>query len=73
MSRSFAGFAECGHTAAEVEATLEMSQADSANLKRFAPLRVIAAFDIGSNSLKMTIARQTPAGEIEELVRSAVV
>jgi exopolyphosphatase/pppGpp-phosphohydrolase len=32
------------------------------------PLRVIAAFDIGSNSIKMSVARQNPDGSIQEFL-----
>jgi exopolyphosphatase/guanosine-5'-triphosphate,3'-diphosphate pyrophosphatase len=36
-----------------------------------APLRVVAAFDIGSNSIKMTVARQTPDGGVVEIASLA--
>jgi exopolyphosphatase/guanosine-5'-triphosphate,3'-diphosphate pyrophosphatase len=45
-----------------------MQTGASVNLDGIARLRVIAAFDIGSNSIKMTVARQTPSGDVEEFL-----
>jgi exopolyphosphatase/guanosine-5'-triphosphate,3'-diphosphate pyrophosphatase len=38
------------------------------SLESASPLRVIAAFDIGSNSIKMTVGRLTPDGTVDEFL-----
>lgn len=49
-----------------------MSQdATSSAIRGFAPLRVIAAFDIGSNSIKMTVGRLTADGMVNEFFAAA--
>jgi exopolyphosphatase/guanosine-5'-triphosphate,3'-diphosphate pyrophosphatase len=44
------------------------SQEAELAIEGVSPLRVIAAFDIGSNSIKMSLARQTPEGAVEEFL-----
>ncbi len=48
-----------------------MTDVHTSTVPGFAPLRVVAAFDIGSNSIKMTVARQNPDGGVVELLSLA--
>jgi exopolyphosphatase/pppGpp-phosphohydrolase len=50
--------------------TPQFQDAGSA-IEGVSPLHVIAAFDIGSNSIKMSLARQTPESVAEEFLRRA--